>query len=66
MPRRTNNSQRRHKFADKVFSLYFFIMRPYITCRRTGTVCLISDESDFCEQCLRYNRSCDLAFLTHE
>jgi hypothetical protein len=41
-------------------------MRPYAACRRAGTVYLVSDESDSCEQCLRYNRFCDLAFPTHE
>jgi hypothetical protein len=66
MPRRTNSSQRRHKFIDKVFSLYSLVMRPYIIYRRTSTVYLISDESDFYEQCLRYNCSCNLAFPAYE
>jgi hypothetical protein len=47
MSRRINNSQRRHKFADKVFSLYFLAMRFYAACRYTGIVYLVSDESDF-------------------
>jgi hypothetical protein len=66
MSYRINSSQRRHKFVDKVFSLYSLIMRPYAACRRVSTVYLISDESDFYEQCFRYNRSCDLVFFTHE
>jgi hypothetical protein len=66
MPRRINSSQRRHKFADKVFSFYFFAMRPCAACRRANTVCLIFDESDSCEQYLRYNRFYDLAFSIYE
>jgi hypothetical protein len=66
MSRRINSSQRRYKFTDKVFSLCFFIMRPCVICRRANTVYLIFDESDFCEQCLRYNRFYDLAFFAHE
>ena len=66
MPRRTTSSQRRHKFTDKVFSLCSLAMRPYTTCRRAGIIYLVSDESDSCEQYLRYNRSCDLAFPAHE
>jgi hypothetical protein len=41
-------------------------MRPCAVCRRVNTVCLVSDESDSCEQCLRYNRFCDLAFPAYE
>jgi hypothetical protein len=41
-------------------------MRPYAAYRRSGAICLISDESDFCKQCLRYNRFYDLVFSTHE
>jgi hypothetical protein len=41
-------------------------MRPYAACRRVGIMYLVSDESDFCEQYLRYNRFCDLAFFIHE
>jgi hypothetical protein len=66
MPRRINSSQRRHKFADKVFSLYSLIIRPYAACRRINTVYLISDKSDSCEQYLRYNRFYNLAFSAHE
>jgi hypothetical protein len=66
MPRRINSSQRRHKFADKVFSLYFFAMRLYAACRRAGIIYLISDKSNSCEQCFRYNRFYDLAFLIYE
>jgi hypothetical protein len=66
MPRRTNNSQRRHKFANKVFSFYSLAMRPCAACRRVDIIYLVSDESDFCEQYLRYNRFCDLAFLAYE
>jgi hypothetical protein len=66
MSRRINNSQRRYKFVDKVFSLYSLATRPYVTCRRAGIVCLIFNESDFCEQCLRYNRFYDLAFPVYE
>jgi hypothetical protein len=63
---RINSSQRRHKFANKVFSLYSLVMRSCAACRRVNIVCLISDESDFCEQCFRYNRFYDLAFFIHE
>jgi hypothetical protein len=66
MPRHTISSQRRYKFADKVFSLYSFVMRSYAACYRVGAVYLISDESDSCEQCLRYNRFCDLAFPAYK
>jgi hypothetical protein len=66
MPRHINSSQRRHKFADKVFSFYFFAMRLCAACRRTDTMCLVFDESDSCEQYLYYNRFCDLVFLAYE
>jgi hypothetical protein len=66
MPRRTNSSQRRYKFADKVFFLCSLAMRFCTACRRAGTVYLVSNESDFYKQCLRYNRFCDLAFSTHK
>jgi hypothetical protein len=66
MPRNITNSQRRHKFTDKVFFLYFLIMRFCIACRRAGAVCLISDESDFYKQYFRYNRSYNLAFPAYE
>jgi hypothetical protein len=41
-------------------------MRPCAACRRADIIYLVSDESDSCEQCLRYNRSCDLAFSIYE
>jgi hypothetical protein len=66
MPRRIISSQRRHKFANKVFSLYSLAMRFCATYRRAGIICLIFNESDSYEQYLRYNRSCDLAFPAHE
>jgi hypothetical protein len=66
MPRRINSSQRRHKFANKVFSLYSFIMRSCAVCRRVNTMYLIFDESNSYEQCLRYNRFYNLAFFTYE
>jgi hypothetical protein len=66
MPRRINNSQRRHKFVDKVFSFYSLVMRLYAACRRADTVYLVFNESDSCEQCLRYNRFYDLVFFTYE
>jgi hypothetical protein len=49
MPRRINSSQRRHKFADKVFSLYSLAMRLCAACRRIGIVYLVFNESDSCE-----------------
>jgi ribosomal protein L36 len=66
MPRNIISSQRRHKFADKVFFLYSFVMRSCAVCRRAGAVYLISDESDSYKQCFRYNRFCDLTFPAHE
>jgi hypothetical protein len=61
-----NSFQRRHKFADKIFSLYFLIMRLCATYRRANIIYLVSDESNFCEQCFRYNRFYNLAFPIHE
>jgi hypothetical protein len=66
MSRRINSSQRRYKFADKVFSFYFLIIRPCAACRRANIIYLVFDESDFCEQYFRYNRFCNLAFFIYE
>jgi len=36
-------------------------MRPCASCVSSGTLCVLSARDERCEQCYRFNRSCDLA-----
>src|SRR5450755_4966065 len=61
MPRRsTTSSQRRHLWADSNFRSGTVAMRAYSSCLSHNTLCVVSPSSSRCEQCVRYNRQCEL------
>jgi hypothetical protein len=64
MPRAASSrtsTLRRHKFADRILAEGFFAMRPCASCVSSGTLCVLSARDERCEQCYRFNRSCELA-----
>lgn len=61
MPKINNSTQRRRNLANKILSLGFLTMRPCSSCVRLSVPCFTSPAHESCEQCLRANRSCDLA-----
>ena len=56
-----SSTQRRHLFADGVLALGSPAIRPCAACIRARHPCIISSQSERCEQCVRFNRRCDLA-----
>jgi hypothetical protein len=60
MPRLSFNTQRRHRFVDKILRLGTIAIRPYAFYTRLGILYITSAAYKFCEQCLRSTRSCDL------
>jgi hypothetical protein len=60
MPSRIFSIIRYSRRADRLFSQYLFIMRPYRFCVFRSFLCVISDLSEYCEQCFRRKRSCEL------
>jgi hypothetical protein len=41
-------------------------MRPCSACTRVGAFCVTFPESESCEQCVRFHRSCELAWPAAE
>jgi hypothetical protein len=63
MPRRAfiSSTSRRHRKADEISALGVFIMRPCSHCVASDVFCVLSELSEKCAQCHRFNRPCDLA-----
>jgi hypothetical protein len=63
MPRRSfvSSTSRRHRLADKILACGTFVMRSYSYCASSGSACVLSEISEKCSQCHRFDRSCDLA-----
>ena len=64
MPRAVSSrtsTLRRHRQADKILSIGVFAMRSCAHCVSSNSLCILSDISEKCEQCHRFNRPCDLA-----
>jgi hypothetical protein len=62
-PRRrpTSSTHRRHCKADQILETGLLVMRPYAHCVSSSVLCILSETSEKCEQCHRFNRPCDLA-----
>ena len=56
-----SSSQRRHRFADRLLAKGTLATHPCSSCNSFNVSCTTSNLSDRCEQCSRYNRSCELA-----
>jgi hypothetical protein len=61
MPRRISTVQRRNLFADSILQFGFIVMRPCSYCVSRDYLCVMSDKSEHCEQCVRKHRHCELA-----
>ena len=63
MPRRSfiSSTSRRHRHADKILILGLLTMRPCAHCAASHALCVVTDTSEKCEQCVRFNRPYDLA-----
>jgi hypothetical protein len=56
-----SSTHRRHNFADRILLEGFIAMRPCAACVSSGALCVLSSRDERCEQCYRFNRSCELA-----
>jgi hypothetical protein len=61
MPRSSTSTQRRYRFADKILAFGILAMRPCSHCVSQNTLCVVSPDSEGCEQCIRFHRPCELA-----
>jgi hypothetical protein len=66
MPRQSSSVYRRHRLANSLLSKGFITMRSCSACTRAGVLCVISPESELYEQCVRFHRSCELAWPAAE
>ena len=57
---RKNSIVRRHRIVDRRFAFCFLAMRLCNQCFSRDLSCKISFEHDFCENCFRSTRKCDL------
>jgi hypothetical protein len=56
-----SNSLRRVQRANLILSIRIPVMRPCQSCASRQMLYVISSESEYCEQYIRFNRQCDLA-----
>jgi hypothetical protein len=56
-----SSTVRRVLRSERIASSGFITMRPCDFCTSRGVLCIVSDESEHCAQCLRSNRQCELA-----
>jgi hypothetical protein len=61
-----SNSFRHSRRADRLFSQCLIIMRLCQSYVSRGLFCVVSDMSEYCEQCFRAKRSCELALSDAE
>lgn len=61
MPRRTTSLQRRHLLANRILLIGLAVMRPCSHCVSFGLLCVMSDDSEHCAECVRTHRWCELA-----
>ena len=61
MPPRSSSTSYRNRKADRILFNGFPIMRPCRYCLSRGFLCVVSNESEHCEQCFRSHKQCDLA-----
>jgi hypothetical protein len=62
-PRRrpTSSTFRRHQKADQILKTGLLVMRPYAYCVASSSLYVLSEVSEKCEQCHRFNRPYNLA-----
>jgi hypothetical protein len=56
-----NSYKRRHLLANQIYRFENPTIRPYFFYIGRHVLCVTSPQFDYCEQCLRYNRYCELA-----
>jgi hypothetical protein len=56
IPRRITSSQRRHLLANRILLAGIIVMRPYSYCTSLGLLYIISDDSEYCAECVRIYR----------
>jgi hypothetical protein len=62
MPRRGPSSTvRRSRKADSLLRASYLAIRPYSSYASRGLTCSITDAFDFCVECYRSHRRCELA-----
>jgi hypothetical protein len=64
-PRRrpTSSTFRRHQKADQILETGLLVMRPYAHCVASSSLYILSEVSEKCEQCHRFNRLYNLTSL---
>jgi hypothetical protein len=69
MPKRISkksSTSRRHQTADDIKSGGWVTMRSCLGCLQHNVPCVVSDFSDSCERCYRFNRCCELSSPSSE
>jgi hypothetical protein len=62
-PRRrlTSSTFRRYQKADQILETGLLVIRPYAHYMASSSLCVLSEVSEKCEQCYRFNRPYNLA-----